>query len=238
MENIKVYALVLRAVDYLENDKILTLLTAERGRLTAGIKGVKKAGAKLKFAAQPFCLAEYILAERSGRYTVIQASECESYYDLRTDIARYYAACAVCETALALSYEGGEDGDGLFVDCVNALSQMCIGNPSAALIEFFLDVLKKAGYGISLGACPCCGESLEGSEKLRFDMGAGAFTCWDCSNGAGVSGVTYASVLAAVRSAEGATPEGEKRALKLLRAYLGNKTDAECRSLTEYIALI
>ncbi len=52
---------MLRATDYLENDKILTLLTAEMGKITAGIKGVKKAGAKLKFAAQPFCFAEYIL---------------------------------------------------------------------------------------------------------------------------------------------------------------------------------
>ena len=75
MDNIKVNALMLRATDYLENDKILTLLTAERGKITAGIKGVKKAGAKLKFAAQPFCFAEYILAERGGRYTVTQASE-------------------------------------------------------------------------------------------------------------------------------------------------------------------
>ncbi len=232
------YALVLRAVDYLENDKILTLLTAERGKLTAGIKGVKKAGAKLKFAAQPFCLAEYILAERSGRFTVIQASECESYYDLRTDITRYYAACTVCEAALALSYEGGEDGDGLFVDCVNALSQLCVRDPSAVLIKFLFDVLKKSGYGITLGACPVCGESLEGNEKLRFDMSAGAFTCWDCSNGAGVSGVTYASILAANKMTEGATADGNKRALRLLKEYVTYKTDAKLNSLQEYINLI
>ena len=50
---IKVNALMIRATDYGENDKILTLLTAERGKISAGIKGVKKAGAKLKFAALP-----------------------------------------------------------------------------------------------------------------------------------------------------------------------------------------
>ena len=46
-----VNAVMLRASDYNENDKILTLLTAEKGKITAGIKGVKKAAAKLKFAA-------------------------------------------------------------------------------------------------------------------------------------------------------------------------------------------
>ena len=61
---IKVNALMLRAADYNENDKILTLLTAENGKITAGAKGVKKAGARLKFAAQPFCFAEYILSKK------------------------------------------------------------------------------------------------------------------------------------------------------------------------------
>ena len=89
---VKVNALMLRAADYNENDKILTLLTAENGKITAGIKGVKKAGAKLKFAAQPFCFAEYILSKKGDKYTVINASETESFYDLRTDINKFYAA--------------------------------------------------------------------------------------------------------------------------------------------------
>ena len=50
----KTDALLLRAVDYGENDKIVTLLTADRGKIAAAVKGVKNAGAKLRFAAQPF----------------------------------------------------------------------------------------------------------------------------------------------------------------------------------------
>ncbi|MDE6000931.1 MAG: DNA repair protein RecO, partial [Clostridia bacterium] len=92
--DIVVNAVMLRSVDYNENDKILTLLTAERGKITAGIKGVKKAAAKLKFAAQPFCFAEYVLASRGDKYTVINAAESESFYDLRTDINKFYAASA------------------------------------------------------------------------------------------------------------------------------------------------
>ena len=61
---VKVNALVIKAVDYKDNDRILTLYSLEKGKITAGIKGVKKAGAKLKFASEPFCFAEYILAEK------------------------------------------------------------------------------------------------------------------------------------------------------------------------------
>ena len=61
---IKVDALVLRTADFGENDKMLTLFSLQRGKLSAAAKGVRKAGAKLRFAAQPFCFAEYVLAEK------------------------------------------------------------------------------------------------------------------------------------------------------------------------------
>lgn len=228
---------MLRAVDYLENDKILTLLTAERGKLTAGIKGVKKAGAKLKFAAQPFCFAEYILAERGGRYTVTQASESESFYELRTDINKFYAACAVCEAAIALTYEGDNNTD-IFSDCVRTLSSMCGGDEGLTLIGFLLSVLRKSGYGISLENCPVCGKSLTDAEKMRFNMDTGSFCCWDCGIGAGVSGVTYGVLRAADGHAGEITADGKKRALKLLKEYLAYKTDAKLNSLHEFINLI
>lgn len=238
MDNVKVNALMLRATDYLENDKILTLLTAERGKITAGIKGVKKAGAKLKFAAQPFCFAEYILAERGGRYTVTQASECESFYELRTDVNKFYAACAVCETAIALSYEG--DGDGaLFSDCVRALSDMCGGDEGLALVKFLLSALRGAGYGVSPENCPVCGARLAYSDKMRFNLDTGSFVCWDCGAGAGTSGSTFKALSAADgRMNCEVTADGKKRALKLLKEYLIYKTDARCLSLSEYIKLI
>ncbi len=238
MDNIKVNALMLRAVDYLENDKILTLLTAERGKLTAGIKGVKKAGAKLKFAAQPFCFAEYILAERGGRYTVTQASECESFYELRCDVNKYYAACAVCETAIALTYEGDGNAE-IFSDCVRTLSTMCSCDEGLTLIGFLLSVLRRSGYGISLENCTACGASLVSADKMRFNMDGGSFNCWDCGTGVGVSGATYRVLLAADgHSGGGITPDGKKRALKLLKEYLAYKTDAKLNSLHEYIAMI
>jgi len=243
VEGIKVNALVLRAVDYGENDKILTLLTAERGRLTAGIKGVKKGSAKLRFAAQPFCFAEYILACRGERYTVTQASECESFYELSTDVNKFYAASCVCEAALNLTAE--EEGEGwLFSFAVKALRNMCSGDESFALITFLLSALKCAGYGITLPRfCPSCGMSLFGEQKLRFDLLSGTFSCWQCSAGVGVSSATYSSLCAAATPRPNlnyAAPssEGNARALKLLHRYISQKTDLAYNCLKNYLELI
>lgn len=240
MEGIKVNALMLRATDYKENDKILTLLTAEQGKISAGIKGVKKAGAKLRFAAQPFCFAEYILSCRGERYTVTQASEIESFYELREDINKFYAASAVCEAANSLTFSGSEDG-ALFTLCVQALSNISASDESEALIKFLLSALALTGYTVGLENCSECGAPLMKCDKMRFDMSAGSFICWDCGTGLGTSGVTYNVLrMCAGKSylPEFITPDGKKRALRLLKEFLTFKTDSHCLSLSEYIRLI
>lgn len=237
---IKVNALMLRAVDYGENDKILTLLTAEKGRISAGIKGVKKPNAKLKFAAQPFCFAEYVLAERGGKYTVINCSECESFYDLRTDICKFYAASSVLEAASALTFEGDECSD-IFYGSVKALSAMCGGDEREELVKYLIFALEKSGYAVAVENCFECGAPLCGEDKMRFDFDTGAFTCFDCGRGAGVSAATY-NVLRKITGksylSDLITPDGEKRALRLLREYFSYKTENPLKSLSEYIRLI
>lgn len=231
---------MLRAVDYNENDKILTLLTAERGKISAGIKGVKKSGAKLKFAAQPFCFAEYVLSGKGGKYTDINCSECESFYDLRTDINKFYAASAVLEAAASITFEGGECAE-IFYECVKTLSDMCGGDERLALIKFLLFALEKSGYAITVDSCAECGAALENAEKTRFDLDTGAFTCFDCGNGAGASRVTYnvlRKVLNKSFEEDFITPDGEKRALKLIREYYTYKTENALKSLSEYIKLL
>lgn len=235
-----VNALMLRAIDYKENDKILTLLTAERGKITAVIRGVKKAAAKLKFAAQPFCFAEYVIADRGGKYTVINASENESFYDLRTDFNKFYAASAAMEAAVALTYDGDECR-GVFYAAIKALSDMCVGNESQALITFLLCALQRSGYGLRTDDCPVCKASLLDKQELRFDIDAGMFTCAECGTGPRASVVTY-NVIRKTDSKsykeEFITPDGEKRALKLLREFFYYKLNIALKSLTQYIRLL
>ncbi len=237
---IKVNALMLRAADYNENDKILTLLTAENGKITAGAKGVKKAGARLKFAAQPFCFAEYILSKKGDRYTVINASETESFYDLRTDINKFYAASAAVEAASALTYEGDESAE-IFYALVKTLSEMCTEGEAQPLIRFLTLALRKSGYGVAAENCAVCGNALLGHDKLRFDMDAGAFTCYDCGGGIGASRVTYNLLRKLDNKSyeeDFITADGEKRALRLLREYFSYKLNIAFKSLSEYIRLI
>lgn len=234
-----VNALMLRAVDYKDNDKILTLLTDGYGKIAAGIRGVKKAGAKLKFASQPFCFAEYVLSKNGQKYTVINACESESFYDLRTDINKFYAACALSESVCAMTAEGEECNE-IFTESVKALSNMCNGDEGFELVKFLCFLLKNAGYGISADKCPHCGESLIGKSQLRFDTDIGSFTCFDCGKGSGASRSTYNVVRKVYNLSyekEYVSSDGIKRALRMLREYLRIKLGIGLNSLNEYIKL-
>lgn len=236
---VKVNALLLRATDYGEYDKMITLLTAEEGKISAAIKGVRKPKARLRFAAQPFCFGEYVLSKNGGRYTVIGCSETESFYDLRCDVDKFYAACAICEIAGVISYEGQPSGE-TFARSVRALSDIVLGDEGEQLVKFLVYALRQTGYAINTGGCFVCGGEPSG-RRVRFDMDEGAFTCHDCGTGVEVSFSTYEIL----RSAESAafnfselTRDEIKRALRLLREYTVYKTGNQFTSLSEYIRLI
>lgn len=176
---VKTDGLVLRSADYGESDRMVTLITADYGKIGVNFKGVKKAGAKLSFASQPFCFAEYVLAERGGRYTATAASLYDGFYELREDITNFYAAASVTEACDRLVYSGME-GRGALVLAVTALKE--IGQHGVkALLSYLLRLLVNAGYPVSVGNCPQCGAPLQG--KLRFDFASGSFFCDTCGVG-------------------------------------------------------
>ncbi len=253
----KTDALMLKAVDYGENDKMVTLLTAERGKIGACMKGVKKANARLRFAAQPFCFAEYVFAEKGGRHTVTSASLHDGFFPLCEDVEKYYAAAVVCEACDKLMYEEMPGGE-LLVAAVSALSRMCVEDAAFPLITFLLNALRLAGYpvraelpitGVDTLAVPERESTREAGERvltsvvpdrgissLFFDLERGAFSL---EKGTPASAVTYDVIRAALGyEAPPRTRDGEKRALRLLYSYFAYQTDSELSSLPEYVRML
>ena len=86
-------ALVLRAVDYKESDKILTLLTQESGKLTASARGCRKKGSPVAAGVQLLAWSDLVLYEYRGRWTVKEAAVEREFLGLRRDVERLALAC-------------------------------------------------------------------------------------------------------------------------------------------------
>lgn len=237
---IKTEAIVLQAIDYKDNDKILTLLSPTLGKITAGIKGVKKPKAKLAFAAQPFCFAEYVLAEKGGRYTVTGAYLHESFFELRTDFNRFYAGCAAVEVCREISVEN-ERYEGLFIALIECLKGLCLAGEDVAetVLSFLLVALRESGYPVDLGYLEeCDGEECS---RLCFDFSDGQFASFErLGGGERVSVCTYHTLrkCAGLTFDEEKLQGGKKRALRLLKAFLSEKTEGRFDGLGEVIRLI
>lgn len=234
----KTEGIVLRTTDYKENDKLLTVLTPERGKLTAGIRGVRKSGSKLNFAAQPFAFCEYVFAERGGRYTVTGAYLHDGFFELRSDILRFYAACTLAEIADGILAER-EESEAVFIALAEGLKELAHTNGDAAdvLLSFLVTVLHEAGYMLDLDGCGVCGGEI--GEIVYFDFDAGFFVCDECGGRVRASRSTYETLqkAAGLSYDEGKCKGGKKRALRLLKTYLAEKTEGEFPCFSELIRL-
>lgn len=151
METEKYLAIVCKSIDYKENDKLVSLYTLTRGKLFASLKGVKKAGAKLRYAAEPFCFGEFSVAGRGtgddATHVITGCTAQEMFFDITKDINKYYTGCAALEIldTAGLFDEGNKE---LFLAVLETLKNLAFSeiNNLLLLVRFMSDTLVISGY--------------------------------------------------------------------------------------------
>ena len=76
-------ALVLRHVNYRDNDRMVTLFSPSRGRIDAVIRNCRKPKSHNLNAGELFALGDYMLYESGGHVTVTSVHLIETFYALR-----------------------------------------------------------------------------------------------------------------------------------------------------------
>ena len=194
-------ALVLRAVDYKESDKILTLFTQEQGKLTASARGCRKKGSALAAPCQLLAWSEMVLYDYQGRWTVKEAAVEREFLGLRRDVERLALACYFAEAAEALAVEDVPAPEllSLVLNSLYALDQMPQKPLALVKAAFELRLMCAAGYEPILDGCAVCGA--ERPEEPRFHLREGALHCAKCRGGVGegISMPVSPPVLAAMR---------------------------------------
>ena len=77
---------VLRETETRDADKILTLLTAERGKLSVIARGVCRKGCKFAACAQPLAYSEWTLYKKGDWYYANEGTTLELFNGLRADL--------------------------------------------------------------------------------------------------------------------------------------------------------
>lgn len=177
MDTIKQTAIVLFSTDYKEKDKLVTLFTLENGIMTCVLKSVKSEKAKLKFAKEPFCFGEFLIALPSKIITSVEVKD--SFFELTKNLDKLYSACAILETVKTV-LPVGEKNPALFVETLKAIGSICYDecNEKYALIKFLLNVFDAVGYKLALSKCSICGQDF--GQKRYINLDFGEVVCMSC----------------------------------------------------------
>lgn len=88
---IYVTGIILKQTPVGEYDRLICLLTRERGKISAFVKGCRRSGSRLAGAANPFSFGVFKLYEGKSSYTVAEADIRNYFEELRKDyVAAYY----------------------------------------------------------------------------------------------------------------------------------------------------
>lgn len=181
MEEIKTRGIVISASDYKDSDKLVTIFSFDFGIIKARARGIKKAKAKLSFACQPFAFVEFLLSEKGGFYTIINASSIDQFFDLTTDFDNYILMLACLEICQKTVKENNPE-PALFLTLLDSFKSICYQNSNAMIvfIKFMLEAMKVLGFGIELNVCASCSDDIKKNKVFSFDFNG--FICPKCSN--------------------------------------------------------
>jgi DNA repair protein RecO (recombination protein O) len=177
----KTQAIVLRSMRFSEADRILHLYTAERGRIGAIAKGVRKTKSRFGARLEPLSHVELLLHEGSGELQTITGVDLlHSHHTVRESSYRLNAGLIGAEAMLRLFGEPEANERAFtalarFLDLLEAVSAPAAGRPELdpLVLSFQLKLLWLAGYLPHLTNCVECGER----ELVGFSARAGGAIC-------------------------------------------------------------
>lgn len=236
--------LVLRETVTRDADKILTVLTLDRGRLSVIARGARRKGSRVAAACQLLAYSEMTLYEK-GRWTMLDAADTIELFDgLRQDLTALSLAAYFAELTEAVS-DGSGDVLPLLLNALYALSALK-KPPQLVKPAFQFRLMALAGYEPMADGCALCGAPQP--ENPMLDVVHGVVHCGKCREKGGLSLPLTASGLAALRYvlygdprrlySFSLPPEGLRALNHAADAYVSAQLERSFRTLDYYKTIL
>lgn len=182
-QSIELTGMVLNAMPIGDYDKRITILTRERGKITAFARGARRPNSQLLAASNPFCFGKFELFEGRSSYNLTKATIQNYFFELATD---YDAACIGFYFLEFADYFCQENNDELqmlklLYQSLRALEREALSNELVRVI-FELKAMAINGEGPNVFSCMNCHSK---EALLAFSVKRGGVLCKSCSNETG-----------------------------------------------------
>lgn len=162
-----------------ENDRIITVVTQDRGLVRAFASGTRRIGSKNFSGTGLLCYSNLLFNQKKEVYKVQEATPIEVFFNLRSDIEKLALAQYFCELCLCLVPEE-EPAEGYLKIVLNSLSFLADGKRDFYLLKAVteLRLMTVAGYAPAFVACEGCGAFEQ--VPMFFDPHSGLLYCESC----------------------------------------------------------
>ncbi len=229
-------AIVLRTQKLGEADRIVTLLTRERGLVRAVAKGVRKTKSRFGARLEPAMVVDVMCYEGRNLDTVTQAETIAPYGEaIARDYIAWTAATAMLETAEQLTSER-DPSPQHFRLLAGGLASLAGHDHEAGLVldAYLLRALSVAGWAPSFRDCARCGAP--GPHKA-FNLASGGCVCPSCRTpGSAAPALDTLELLGALLegdwvTADASEPRHRREGSGLVTAFLQWHLERGVRSL-------
>ena len=177
--NITVTGMVLSAIPIGDYDKRITILTRERGKIAAFVRGARRSGNQMMAAANPFAFGQFEVYHGKSTYTAVRA-EIQNYFrELSQDYDMVCLGSYFLEVAGYYAQENTGEGERLKL-LYQTLRAMESGRFDRGLIRdvYELKTLAINGEYPNVFSCLRCGRK---EELDFFNMKLRGCVCRDCA---------------------------------------------------------
>ncbi len=232
------HAIVLRRINLGETDKILTLLTREKGKLSAVAKGARRPASRLVGATELFGHCRMLLAVGQNLDVVTQVEVRNAFPRIRNSLEKIAAASYMTELVDHFTEERlpHEEVFDLLLTGLTVLD--ALDDPGLIATAFTLQLLAASGYTPSLSECARCHN--RDVEFTGFSPVLGGVVCRTCRLAVKDSLHAAPDALDAARALLGwdlpsaarleLTDHARGQVLRLIRAFLKFRSDRPMKS--------
>lgn len=187
MNLIKVKGIVIRETQYKDNDKIITILTDNLGKVSCIAKGAKKTNSPILANAQYLVYNEFVLYKSKNFYYINSATVIDTFYNLRVDLDKL-ETCFELTRLLNKVTDENEDTSNVLKLFLNTLFILNKLNKDE---EFVMAVFKiklfcLIGFMPRIEKCAKCGQvfsEINAKEEIYYDYVSNTFCCGECVKG-------------------------------------------------------
>lgn len=195
MEKFTTDGIVIKSSVTGEADRIVWVLTRNRGIIRAFAKGARGTKSRLHGGTSLFAYCTFLFSEKNNVYNINETEVKEIFFDLRKSMETLTLAQYFCEVTEKTVIEN--NGEEIYLRLLlNSLHFLSRSSKHELLIksvfEFRLSTV--LGYMPSLVACDNCGEYL--TDNMYFDCSSGLLFCSSCGKGKDIPRISSATVSA------------------------------------------